>query len=126
MIRIAKSALRWRSFPECRCFSAMRLVRHLLLASSLLAAAHPSKDLPAVDPAKAGWNTTALDELTAYVQSQKTTGFLIIQDRKVIFEHNWPLPPEAASFVANFTDGTDAHGALAEDVASAQKSFIAI
>ena len=85
-----------------------------------------SKELSAVDPAKAGWNTTALDELVAYVQSQKTTGFLIIQDRKAIYERNWPLPADAATFAANFTHGTDAHGALQEDIASAQKSFVAI
>jgi CubicO group peptidase (beta-lactamase class C family) len=67
-----------------------------------------------------------LDDVVAYVQAQKTTGFLIMQDRKVIVEQNWPLPASAATFAANFTHGTDSHGALAEDVASAQKSFIAI
>jgi CubicO group peptidase (beta-lactamase class C family) len=76
--------------------------------------------------ATAGWDRGALDELASYVQSQKTTGFLIIQDGKIIYEHNWPLPPAAAAFAANFTHGTDAQAALQEDVASAQKSFIAI
>ena len=76
--------------------------------------------------ADADWNAAALDDLAAWVQSQKTTGFLIVQDRKVIYEHNWPLPVEAANFARNFTHGTDAHGALQEDVASAQKSFIAV
>jgi CubicO group peptidase (beta-lactamase class C family) len=98
----------------------------LVVCASLLAAAPASKELPAVDPAKAGWNTAALDELASYVQSQNTTGFLIVQDSKVIYEHNWPLPPNAAIFTENFTHGTDSHGALQEDVASAQKSFIAI
>jgi hypothetical protein len=98
----------------------------LVLCSSLLHAARASKELSAVDPLKAGWNTGALGELTAYVESQKTTGFLIIQDRKIIYEHNWPLPPSAATFAANFTHGTDDHGALQEDVASAQKSFVAV
>ncbi len=95
---------------------------------SLVSAAAPaSKEFASVDPAKAGWSTSGLDEVAAYVQSQKTTGFLIVQDRKVIYEHNWPLPEEAAAFAANFTHGTaDARGALEEDVASAQKSFIAI
>jgi CubicO group peptidase (beta-lactamase class C family) len=110
----------------------MRLARVVLACSVLAAwayiasAAPASKELSAVDPAKAGWNTSALDELAAYVQSQKTTGFLIIQDRKVIFEHNWPLPASAAAFATNSTHGIDAHGALQEDVASAQKSFVAI
>lgn len=90
------------------------------------AAAAAENGFAAVDPAKAGWNTAALEELAAYVQSQGTTGFLIIQDRKVICEYNWPLPPTAGTFAANFTHGTDARGALQEDVMSAQKSFVAI
>ena len=99
----------------------------LLAACAYLASAAPaSKELSTVDPAKAGWSPAALDEVSSYVQSQKTTGFLIIQDRKVVFERNWPLPSAAATFAANFTHGTDARGALIEDVASAQKSFIAI
>jgi CubicO group peptidase (beta-lactamase class C family) len=108
-------------------------MRFVVLAYSLWvacgssqAAAPVSHEFSTVDPAKAGWNTAALDEVVSFVQSQKSTGFLIIQDRKVIYEHNWPLPAEAATFTANFTHGTDSHGALQEDVASAQKSFIAI
>jgi CubicO group peptidase (beta-lactamase class C family) len=110
----------------------MRLARVVLASAfvfnySTLAGGAPASEEPtAVDPAKAGWTTTALDELAVYVQSQKTTGFLIIQDRKIIYEHNWPLPAAAATFAANFTHGTDARGAIEEDVASAQKSFIAI
>lgn len=104
-----------------------RLPRVMLASSLLIACGAPAIAADAaVDPAKAGWNTGALDEVVAYVQAQKTTGFLIVQDRKVIFEHNWPLPPEAATFATNFTHGTDAHGGLQEDVASAQKSFVAI
>ena len=74
----------------------------------------------------AGWSAGGLDELAAYVASQKTTGFLIVEDRKVVYEHNWPLPEDAAAFKANFTHGTDASGALQEDIASGQKSFVAI
>jgi CubicO group peptidase (beta-lactamase class C family) len=98
----------------------------LVACGSSVPAAPVSDEFSAVDPAKAGWNTAALDELASFVQSQKSTGFLIIQDRKVIYEHNWPLPADAATFTANFTHGQDSHGALQEDVASAQKSFIAI
>ena len=110
----------------------MRLARvvfacSLAIASGYFVGAEPVSPEPsAAEPPKSGWTTAALDELAAYVQSQKTTGFLIVQDRRVIYEHNWPLPPEAATFAANFTHGTDARGALQEDVASAQKSFIAI
>jgi CubicO group peptidase (beta-lactamase class C family) len=73
-----------------------------------------------------GWNAAALADVAAYAQSQKTTGLLIVQDRKVVYEHNWPLQAADATFAANWTHGTDSHGGLQEDVASAQKSFIAI
>ncbi len=105
-------------------------MRLFLLTAAFCLAITPvvaaSDEVPKIDPAKAGWNAAALEELAAYVQSQKTTGLLIIQDRKVIYEHNWALPADSAAFAANFTHGTDASGALQEDVASAQKSFIAI
>ncbi|MDP3491670.1 MAG: serine hydrolase [Hyphomonadaceae bacterium] len=76
----------------------------------------------------ATWNASALEDVVAYAQSQKTTGFLIIQDGKTIAEHNWPLPDDAASktFRANFVHGVSADGALKEDVASQQKSLIAL
>lgn len=102
-----------------------RFIAQVVLAGALFAAGAP-QEFSAVNPEKAGWNPAALDEVAAYVQSQKTTGFLIVQDRKVICERNWPLPPDAATFASNFTHGADAHGALQEDVASAQKSFVAI
>ncbi|HWE48397.1 MAG TPA: serine hydrolase [Bryobacteraceae bacterium] len=98
----------------------------VLACASLGFGAPGSKDLPSTDPAKAGWNTAALEEVAAFVESQKTTGFLIVQNRQVIYEHNWPLPASATAFATAFTHGTDSHGAIQEDVASAQKSFIAI
>jgi len=108
-------------------------VGRAILVSSLLfvgtassKAADASNDLPATDPEKAGWNVVALKEVVEYVRSQSTTGFLIVHDRKVIQEQNWPLPESAATFASNFTHGTYSHGALQEDVASAQKSFVAI
>lgn len=79
-----------------------------------------------VDPALAGWNGAALHDLVAYLQAQRSTGLLIIDNDRIISEHNWPLSPEAATFAANFTHGASRDGALIEDVASAQKSFIAL
>lgn len=84
------------------------------------------RDQPSGEQATAGWNATALAEAVAYVQSQKTTGFLIIEDGKTIAEHNWPLTEADKTFEANFVHGRSADGALREDVASQQKSFIAI
>lgn len=107
------------------------MLKPLVAAACLaLAACAAAPEAPPVAgaTAPAGWNQAALAEATAYVQSQKTTGFLVIQDGETIAEHNWPLPDDAASrtFKANFVHGEQANGALREDVASQQKSLIAM
>ena len=103
----------------------------IALAAAALALAGCTTDPGAREQtatAQASWNAAALAEVTAYVQSQDTTGFLIVQDGKTIVEHNWPLRDDAASqtFGANFVHGQAAYGALREDVASQQKSFVAL
>jgi CubicO group peptidase (beta-lactamase class C family) len=61
-----------------------------------------------------------------YVRAQKTTGFLVIRDRRTLVEKNWPLGPDAGRFKADFTYGPAPDGALLEDVASQQKSFVSM
>jgi CubicO group peptidase (beta-lactamase class C family) len=72
------------------------------------------------------WDDAALDDVASYAQSQKTTGLLVIQDRAVVLERNWPLPPGSEAFLARMTHGVTAEGALLEDVASQQKSFVGV
>lgn len=79
-----------------------------------------------IDPASAGWDATALAQALDYARAERATGFLIIEDGRAIAEENWPLGPDAAAFRRNFVHGTAADGALLEDVASQQKSFVAI
>jgi CubicO group peptidase (beta-lactamase class C family) len=68
----------------------------------------------------------AMRSVLDYAKSQHTTGFLIIQDRRTLVEQNWPLPPFAEPLRATMTYGTTADGALLEDVASQQKSFVSV
>lgn len=74
---------------------------------------------------QAAWDAAALEDVLAYVRAQKTTGFLIVQHRRTIAEQNWALADDAAQFRAAFVHGL-AGPALLEDVASQQKSFIAL
>jgi CubicO group peptidase (beta-lactamase class C family) len=81
----------------------------------------------AVAPAFAGAAvSSAMQDVLDYVSSQKTTGFLVVRERKTLARMNWRLPADAAQFRANFTYGTTPEGALLEDVASQQKSFVAM
>jgi CubicO group peptidase (beta-lactamase class C family) len=68
----------------------------------------------------------ALQAVLDYVEGQKTTGFLVVRDRKTVVERNWPVPADAAQFRATFAYEATPDGALLEDVASQQKSFVAM
>jgi CubicO group peptidase (beta-lactamase class C family) len=59
-----------------------------------------------------------------YAQGQKTTGFLVIQDRKVLAERNWPAPEDRRFSLMLYGKARD--GSLLEDVASQQKSFVSV
>jgi CubicO group peptidase (beta-lactamase class C family) len=102
----------------------------LCLAAALMGCATPSAAPPArsaeqTQSLRARWNAAALQEVLNYARTQKTTGFLIVQHGQVVAEQNWPLPADATAFRAAFVHG-QAGEALLEDVASQQKSFIAL
>lgn len=92
------------------------LSRRHLLALGAAVAASPALAAGATDL------RAALD----YAGTQKTTGLLIVRDGETIAEHNWPLPGEADRFREAYVYGITADGALLEDVASQQKSFVAV
>jgi CubicO group peptidase (beta-lactamase class C family) len=91
------------------------LCRRAVLAGALAAA-----------PAFAAEPSSALQEVLDYAQAQKTTGFLIVRDRKTLVERNWPATADAAPAFRAFTYETTRDGALLEDVASQQKSFVSM
>jgi len=90
----------------------VRLTRRTVLAGAGALAASPA-------------SAAAMDDLLAYAQGQGTTGFLVVRDGKAVVERNWPVGADAGPF-RNFAYETTADGALLEDVASQQKSFVAM
>ena len=62
--------------------------------------------------------------LLTYLRNQNTTGFLLVRRGEVLLEGNWPAP--ADPIFAAFQHGRTKSGVLLEDVASLQKSVIAI
>ena len=78
-----------------------------------------------MEPVSAGWSA-GLSDVVDWVGSQKSTGFVVIENNRIIVEKYWPLPDDAQTFRNSFVHGTASDGALLEDVASQQKSFIAI
>ncbi|VWX55060.1 serine hydrolase [Novosphingobium sp. 9U] len=68
---------------------------------------------------------TAMQDLLDYARSQNTTGFLIVRHGQTLVERNWPAPANDRTFLS-FAYERNADGALLEDVASQQKSFVAV
>jgi len=75
--------------------------------------------------AQAEGPSAGVTRLLDYLYNQRTTGFLVIRNGKVLIEKNWPAPTDAPAF-ANFVYETTQDGALLEDVASQQKSFVSV
>lgn len=91
----------------------------IAITGSVITLSAPSASAAPVEPSK------AMTNLLDYVRNQNTTGFLVIKDEQVLVEKNWPAPAGARQFV-NFLHGKTRQGALLEDVASQQKSFISV
>jgi CubicO group peptidase (beta-lactamase class C family) len=79
----------------------------------------------AAAPAFAAAPTPAMQAVLDYAQAQRTTGFLIVRDRETVVARNWPTPADAPQFRAFAYERTP-DGALLEDVASQQKSFVSM
>ncbi len=72
------------------------------------------------------WDDAALDDLASYCQSQRTTGLLVVANRRTVLERNWPVTAGSELFEQRYLHGTARDGALREDVASQQKSLVAL
>ncbi|HRD95963.1 MAG TPA: serine hydrolase [Rubrivivax sp.] len=72
------------------------------------------------------WDQTALGDLASYCKSQRTTGLLVMANRRTVLERNWPVAGGSDLFERRYLHGTARDGALREDVASQQKSLVAL
>jgi len=85
-----------------------------------------------VSPGKLGWNVAKLKEALAYAGEQKSSGVVILYRGRILAEQYWDL--DTAKKEANgqrnryayMCLGKNAQGRAIEDVASAQKSVVAM
>lgn len=64
-------------------------------------------------------------DLLDYLRQHRTTSFIVVQDGRVLIDETW-APPANDPVFSSFLYGRTAGGALLEDVASQQKSFVAV
>ena len=78
-----------------------------------------------VDPAEAGWDTERLDAALALAGERSSTGVVILHRGRILAERHWTLDSPSRGHV-NGSHGPNAAGHAVEDVASVQKSVVAV
>lgn len=108
------------------------MTHRLALATAFAAVAIAAAMVPAASatplaavPQAAAAPSPAMTALFDYLRARATTGLVVIKDEQVLADETWPAPADDRIF-ANFVYGQTTDGALLEDVASQQKSFIAV
>lgn len=96
-----------------------------LLATTISLAACAASTHPAQATQIEAARTPEMDALLRYVRGRGSTGFIVVRDGAIIINQAWRAPDDDAMF-ANFVYGVSPSGYLLEDVASQQKSFIAV
>lgn len=104
--------------PNARTRALVALIAILAAAPACVAAPSPVTVMQAAPSAE-------LADLVDYARRQNSTGLIVIQDGRVVIDQAWPAPADDRIF-ANFVHGRSEQGALLEDVASQQKSFVAV
>ena len=78
-----------------------------------------------VAPETVGWDAAALNQALMVAGARNSSGVVILHRGRILAEQYWNLsdPPER---YLNYVSGYDALGGVIEDVASAQKSIVAV
>src|SRR5687768_2139421 len=97
------------------------MAKLMAIAGVALSTVVPTSPMSAAPNEPSAAMTTLLD----YLRNQNSTGFLVIQNDKVLVEKHWPVPETDRQF-SLFVHGKNEQGALLEDVASQQKSFVSV
>ena len=79
-----------------------------------------------VDPASVGWDQSGLDEVMRFAKENRSTGLVMLHRGRVMCEQYWRLEDVAGSRYEMGLKGYDSADTPIEDVASVQKSFVAL
>ena len=78
-----------------------------------------------VAPASVGWDSEKLNAALDIAGARKSSGVVILHGGRIMAERYWDSP-DASRRYSNAMKGRDAQGRAIEDVASAQKSVVAV
>jgi CubicO group peptidase (beta-lactamase class C family) len=82
-------------------------------------------DWETVDPEQVGWDSEKLSAALAVAGERNSSGVVILHNGRLMAEQYWEQENLPTSYT-NYVQGTDAANRAIEDVASAQKSIVAV
>ena len=82
-------------------------------------------DWEKVEPASVGWNAERLSAALNLARERNSSGVLVLYNGRIMAEKYWELANPSRRY-QNFLRGYDDQGRAIEDVASAQKSVVAV
>ena len=82
-------------------------------------------DWERIDPASVGWSAEKLSDALDVAGKRHSSGVVILYNGRILAERYWDSI-DATAVYGNFVQGKDADGHVIEDVASAQKSIVAV
>ena len=78
-----------------------------------------------VSPQSVGWDGEKLNAALALAGQRRSSGVVILHGGRILAERYWDDPDDSARYL-NMVTGRDSRGRAIEDVASAQKSVVAV
>jgi len=78
-----------------------------------------------VDPSSIGWDAGKLSAALDVAGARRSSGVVILHRGRIMAERYWDAPDDSQRYL-NMVSGSDAQGRAIEDVASAQKSVVAV
>ena len=79
-----------------------------------------------LEPESLGWDINALEEVFQFTQEHSSTRLLFLHQGRIVAERYWELDPARQSRHKDRQIGVDSEGRPIEDVASIQKSVVAL
>lgn len=92
--------------------------------TSVVEQSYPEDSWLTVDPAQIGWNEDLLNDALNYAKQQRSSSVVVVHRGKILAEGHWQ--PRGSRFFRALSAGEDNSGHAIEDVASMQKSIVAI
>lgn len=117
--------------PAASLFASFLLLGSILAGSELTHAAEdfyfPRSDdvWEHIAPTSVGWDEEKLNAALELAGARKSSGVVILHGGRIMAERYWDAPDDSTRYL-NMVTGRDQRGTAIEDVASAQKSVVAV